>query len=582
MEVDRKRSYEGPIPSSKRPNINAEGPVTADEIELFQKEAIFRQMNAYKRESHELHAQLLATEKGDEALREQLANLTQKYVAAAKQVERLTSPTLARLMKSDAPDENGSDIQENAVGLQNGSESGSHTPNGNQESDAKALLESKSNLAAAEGEIKKLKEFMDAEDKRRGTLEQQVRQLEEKLSQAPSAANHLELRLKEARAETQKLVLETQTLQDQISTLKEGQAEYELHAREQSAATIASLERRAASAEADVARIRGARDELLSEVNVLKAESAEHRNESNRLKELLELHDEEAQQRTASAKTAEPSNTDAEVVDIPESVEALRERCLSLIRQNKALTEEISGLEQGFARASSRAKAALKATSIAEQKLGVLNTAKVRSDEKFIGAMRGRDALNQDIARVKQALAKSAEVVRDQKALEQKLIGQITRLQKQVAQGELSIREHQIEADNARRARQEADGLLASARSIQDKLREQLAQCDEERTAAFMAKRNAETTVEKVSRQLETQRAVSGLGSATEVQEQLESLRSIAMCPVCQKNWKDRAITTCGHTMCYDCIQSRIASRMRKCPMCNGHFASTDILTIHL
>lgn len=582
MEVDRKRSSEGPIPNAKRPSINAEGPVTVDEIELFQKEAIFRQMNAYKRESSELHAQLVASEKGDEALREQLAVLTQKYVAATKQVERLSSPTLARFMKIDTHDENGTDHREGTNGVQKGPGSGFKSPDSDHGSEHKALLESKVSLAAAEGEIKKLKEFMREEDKKRVVLEQQVRQLEEKLSKAPNDANNLELCLKEARAETQKLVSETQTLHDQISSLKGGQAEFELHIREQSAATISSLERRVSAAEADVARIRGARDELLSEVNVLKAECAEHRNEAGRLRELAELQQEENYQQSRPAQSSEPSNSDAEVLDIPESQDALRERCLSLIRQKKALTEEISGLEQGFAKASSRAKAALKATAIAEQKLGVLNTAKVRSDEKFIGAMRGRDALNQDLARVKQALAKSADVVRDQKAVEQKLIGQISRLQKQVAQAELSIRERLVESDNARRARKETDGLLASARSVQDKLREQLVLCDEERTAAIMAKRSAETTIEKLSRQLETQRAVSGLGSATEVQEQLESLRSIAMCPVCQKNWKDRAITTCGHTMCCDCIQSRIASRMRKCPMCNGHFASTDILTIHL
>lgn len=582
MESDRKRPSDGPVSDAKRVSTDNDGPVTSEDIEEFQKDALFRELTSCKRERDELQTQLDASKLGDDKLKEELKALTEKYLNVSKRVERLSSPIVARVMhikngesvpSSDSPSSDPSSKPEGNSDGQKGSEVNENAQ----------ILELKSKLAAAQGEVEKTKEFISAEDKKRQELENKVRSLDEKLASAPKTAEVTESRLKEAYSETQRLAEEARNLQKEISELKAGQNDFENKIRQKNEANITALESRLAAAEGDVGRIRAARDELLSEVNILKAESAEHRNEAARYKELAELSTVNGD---ASGSTNGTSNDntakDSEFETLPGDADGLKERCWSLIRQNKALSEEITGLEQGFARASTKAKQAVKATASAEQKLGVLNTAKVRSDEKYINAMRARDSLSQELQRTKAALARSAEVVSDLKAQEQRVSGQVSKLQRQVAQTEVLLQQRKHENDLIRRSKAEADGLVATLRLGSEKLREQLAQRDVEKAAADMARRNAETDVEKLKRELDTQRAINGLGSATDVQEQLESLRSIAMCPVCQKNWKNRAISTCGHTLCNECVQNRLNARMRSCPMCNGHFASNDVLPIHL
>ena len=67
-----------------------------------------------------------------------------------------------------------------------------------------------------------------------------------------------------------------------------------------------------------------------------------------------------------------------------------------------------------------------------------------------------------------------------------------------------------------------------------------------------------------------------------EDERQLEALRSIAKCSLCSKNWKDTAITVCGHVFCHSCTQERLAARLRRCPSCNKGFSANDLLSVHL
>lgn len=571
MEVDRKRASDGDVPDAKR--VSLDEPVNAEDVGVFQKDALFRQMTAYRRERDELQAQLQAASQGDDALKAELRKLTEQYVDAQRQLERQQSSSVAKLLHQGKPAEPAkSETPPTAETAANGATGG----------DPKEILKLKDALAASEGEVAQLKQTVDTLDQKRRENEQAMRDLQERLAVLPTAVQAAEHALGVAQRDAQKLAQETQALQQTLADIRGGQAEFEQAAREKAATLVANLERRATAAEADVARIRAHRDELLSETNVLKADNARQKNELARAQELAELSENEknVKNEVEAARVTPPASGTGE--DLPTTVEALTERCTVLLKQNRALQSEIGSLEQGFARANAKAKQAVKATAAVEQKLGVLNSAKVRSDEKYLGAMRAKDADAQELARSRAALARSAEVVAEQKAVEQRLTAQATRLLKQIAQHETDVQRERRDADSARRQRQEAEALVAQVRAQLAAVREQVVEQETQRHAADVARRHAETKIEKLDRQIDAQRAISGLGSSADVQEQLESLRSIAMCPVCQKNWKNRALTTCGHTMCEDCVQSRLAARMRKCPMCNGHFASNDVLAIHL
>ena len=61
---------------------------------------------------------------------------------------------------------------------------------------------------------------------------------------------------------------------------------------------------------------------------------------------------------------------------------------------------------------------------------------------------------------------------------------------------------------------------------------------------------------------------------------QANSKQSLAICTVCRRNFKDTAIKTCGHVFCKECVEDRLANRMRKCPNCNKGFGSNDYMRI--
>lgn len=96
-------------------------------------------------------------------------------------------------------------------------------------------------------------------------------------------------------------------------------------------------------------------------------------------------------------------------------------------------------------------------------------------------------------------------------------------------------------------------------------------------------RRDAEIELEKLQVKLEeATRSLDAERSKGTENSQLEALRSIALCPVCNSRWKDSAIKTCGHVFCSACANERITSRSRKCPNCGRPFAVTDIIPVFL
>jgi len=99
------------------------------------------------------------------------------------------------------------------------------------------------------------------------------------------------------------------------------------------------------------------------------------------------------------------------------------------------------------------------------------------------------------------------------------------------------------------------------------------------------ALRQAEQNVEELKATLiDTKKSLEswrskGLGNQS---SEYEMLRTLAICTVCRKNFKDTAIKTCGHVFCKDCVEERLTSRSRKCPNCNKSFGSNDHMKVTL
>lgn len=548
------------------------GPITLEDIEQFQKEALYRQMMVYKRERDGLEERIVALQSDniDAALRKQLEEVTQKYLDAAKAADRLISPSIARCMqdpKVTKTEKKTVAESDDVYAVENA---------------AKELAKTKEELAGAQAELAEREGQLVDQSKRINSLESQVRKLQLQLETLPDEAicksksfAALEAKLVALQHENTSLERDNQTQVQIAAELRARQFAFERTVRDEYEAKRLDLEKKLEAAEADVNRIRSARDELLSELSIQKAVEVETQKKLAAANEQLELY-----------KLAKPEERKLELQpDLSVetlSIEELRALVLRLQRQNAALADELTSLEQAFAKTRQAAAAGMNDRATADQKVAALVTAKTRADEKYFGAMRQKDSIALELSKTKQVVAKMTDVVASMKEQDLRLVDQTERLGRQVNEAEARAISLQRSSAQLERRLHESEARLAVARNQIAQQQQQIEARDADVRREEVARRNADSAAARAKRQLEVVRATSGAGGPAALQEQIESLRSIALCSVCQKNWKDTALTVCGHVFCHDCIAARLSARMRKCPMCNGQFGQDDVLNVHL
>jgi len=56
----------------------------------------------------------------------------------------------------------------------------------------------------------------------------------------------------------------------------------------------------------------------------------------------------------------------------------------------------------------------------------------------------------------------------------------------------------------------------------------------------------------------------------------------MVVCSICRSGFKNTILKGCGHAFCNECVETRLANRMRKCPTCNKAFDRSDAMQFHL
>jgi len=70
-------------------------------------------------------------------------------------------------------------------------------------------------------------------------------------------------------------------------------------------------------------------------------------------------------------------------------------------------------------------------------------------------------------------------------------------------------------------------------------------------------------------------------GGAGALQEEIDAYKTMMGCNVCKQRDKACVITKCYHMFCRECIDTRIATRQRKCPGCALAFSENDVQNIY-
>ncbi|CCE86833.1 Piso0_005347 [Millerozyma farinosa CBS 7064] len=337
-----------------------------------------------------------------------------------------------------------------------------------------------------------------------------------------------------------------------------------------------SMKAQLEKSESDLARIRTARDELLSKQSILKSEL-----EKGASHEQLDKMNKILNERIKSLESQREGDYSDEKLN-----ELSKEE---VVKRAGMLYSEIKEIEQAFQQTREISMAKLASSTEQESLIKKLTVEKTKADQKYFASMRYKDALTAENKVLKSQLAKSQELVNKLNELEKSYNSKIQILTKSNAEfkaiKESSLQENTkfqetIKTLTARKSGLEQE-LSRLKSSLQDKVKESAAM-EQDLSSSRL-------TVEKLDRKLRSTESLlkkyKSKNTSSILQEdekQLEALRAIAKCSVCSKNWKDTVLTVCGHVFCHACTQERLAARLRRCPSCNKGFSANDLLSIHL
>ncbi|OQV02860.1 hypothetical protein CLAIMM_07984 [Cladophialophora immunda] len=535
--------------------------------------------------SHLAELQRLQSEKDD--LDHQLENASLRYMTAERKIDRAKSVTVAKLEKQallgatkPAGEEGGPVKREES------------TLNGTTDnSEELAELEKELNKTVAASE--KQKEQLDRLEEENAKLTAQITELQTKsasLTDDDYAKTELFKQLKSQLEDTVKKVNNLEAtntdLKEEASKLRSERTTYQLQLENEQRVAIIEKESLLAASEANLARIRHSRDELLADQAVKQASLDQNQEAVKKITELASAQEDriralESENERLTAQPGEMAVDNAELDAL--NLEDLRARYHELDRKYNLLNGELASMSTAFQKTSKIASQKVSEFAAMEEKVLKLSMDKTKADQKFFAAMKSKETQAGEIRTLRLQNAKSAEAIGALKDAEAATRALLATADKQLSE----LKDALAHKTNEHRTAQQQNitqGLEISRLNTQiSELKTQATAKDVKLAAATSACRAAEVEVEDLKSSLkDTRRNLETWKSKSGQSEQYEILRQFAYCNICKRNLKNTVIKTCGHTFCNDCVAERLTLRARKCPNCGKAFGANDHMRITL
>jgi E3 ubiquitin-protein ligase BRE1 len=267
--------------------------------------------------------------------------------------------------------------------------------------------------------------------------------------------NHLEATNIQLREEAEKYQAERTAYRAQV----ENEAEV----------VTGELESQLQRLEADLTRVRSARDELLADLSMRKASQEQDRTSSDHLKELLAAKDDrisslESEVERLRARADEQSYTPTPRPEIDSlDLQQLRQKYESLERQFEAIEKEMPGLQSAYKKVQALSSKKVMDFSALEEKVQILQAEKAKADQKYFAARKDMDTRILEVRALKVQNAKSAEIISQLKDVETSNRTLLSNLEKQLSdirQANTSIMiEHKKMESTSREASSKAETL---------------------------------------------------------------------------------------------------------------------------
>ncbi|KAK0623133.1 BRE1 E3 ubiquitin ligase-domain-containing protein [Immersiella caudata] len=541
------------------------------------------QVKALLATQKELTVKLDRLESENSSLSEQLDTATLKVVKAERKLDRTRSAQVQKLEQQALAGASTRATAADGNGTPMSSTNGDSEELKLQHQEAVAVMAKlKEQLEAAMSELKALqeenstfkakKETVTDEDYARTEVFKQFKLQNEDLIKR---INHLQATNKELREDAERLRAERTAYRVQL---------------ESEAQTVTlELEEQIAQKDQDLTRIRSARDELTAELAMRKAAESEEKTAITQMKELVEakadriaeLETELERLRPSEDATMSDTRTDLEAL----SPEELREKYVKLEKDFEAINKELPLLEKSYKKAMGLAHKKVMDFSALEQRVTILTAEKAKADQKYFAVRKDTDIRTAEIRTLRVQNGKSSEIISQLKEVETQNRMLIASLEKQIADMKQSNTSVMAENKRLEVAHTDLSRRVEALRAQISELSSLVKSKDSSSVALKEKMMECETELEKLKAR------VKGLTKdrdnwKTKCQnnssDEEETLRNMVICSICRTNFKNTMLKGCGHAFCNDCVDSRLANRMRKCPACNKAFDRSDAMPCHL
>ncbi|ETN45535.1 uncharacterized protein HMPREF1541_09367 [Cyphellophora europaea CBS 101466] len=382
--------------------------------------------------------------------------------------------------------------------------------------------------------------------------------------------NDLEARMAQLKDENKKLSQERTSFQNKLD--------------DESRIVIAEKDNQLGIIEKDLARIRAERDNLQADVSIKKATMDQEQEANRKIKELnaaledrVKALESETERLSAQATMA----IDDEQFD-QMSAEDLRSKYLALDKNYKMLSGELTSMSMAFQRTSKIANQKIDEQRTLDEKVQRLSAEKAKADQKYFAAMKSKETRDQEIRTLKLQTSKSSEIFNQLKEADAASRTLLANLERQLGEMKEGHASKVSECRNAQQEKAVQDLEVSRLNKQVAELKQQLVAKDSENSKRATAcneieleKTELTTTLGHCRKELEKWKSKSGHSAV------YDDLHTMLFCH-CKKNMKNAVIKTCGHVMCFDCINERVQSRSRKCPRCSKSFGSNDYMMVTL
>jgi E3 ubiquitin-protein ligase BRE1 len=417
-------------------NISRAAPAEVEELQ--------RSLANLMASHHEMQVKFDRLRAEKEELGERLENASLRYLKAEKRLDRAKSATVAKL-EQQAYAGTGNSAGSGIGGVENGFDSRGDKMNG--------VVEDESKLEAAQLAYKEASATVTKQKEQLDTLLAENKSLMEQLTSANTRLSSLtdedyartdlfktfKFQHEEVIKRINHLEATNIQLREEAEKLQAERSAYRTQIKNEAETLTGEIESQLERTDADLTRIRSARDELLADLNMRKASQEQERAAIHQMKELIGAKDdritslESEIQRLRSQleeQSCEPTPR-PEVADL--DMAELQRKYIALEQSFASVNNELPAMEKAYKRSMAMASKKVMDFAALEEKVSMLIAEKSKADQKYFAARKDMDIRIGEVRALRAQNAKSSEIITQLKEVESSNRALLDSLEKQLS-----------------------------------------------------------------------------------------------------------------------------------------------------